>query len=147
MHDPGRPWQPANARALDALSCPQPRTRHRLIRTFATNTSEEIPANNRLASSRQPRNTNHEINVDRPNHGADRTRVPVSDHARTINRDSGPTPPGVNAAIGSSFVGVVRFERTTTCTPYRCATRLRHTPSRQLSITNEYYGDKRRDEV
>src|SRR5581483_9793567 len=26
------------------------------------------------------------------------------------------------------MVGVVRFERTTTCTPYRCATRLRYTP-------------------
>ena len=29
----------------------------------------------------------------------------------------------------TKVVGVARFERATTCTPYRCATRLRHTPT------------------
>ena len=36
---------------------------------------------------------------------------------------------GKRALGGLGMVGVARFERATTCTPYRCATRLRHTPT------------------
>ena len=34
------------------------------------------------------------------------------------------TKPGLNRCL----VGVPRFERGTSCTPYKCATRLRYTP-------------------
>ncbi len=53
------------------------------------------------------------------------------------------------------MVGVARFERATTCTPYRCATRLRHTPvqlilarsgaSEQTRSFENHYNDRKRN--
>ena len=34
------------------------------------------------------------------------------------------------AVVGKKVVGASRFERPTTCTPSKCATRLRHAPTR-----------------